>query len=72
MDIIDRSIPTIDALIEEFQYENTLRGEFFKLLKERIDGGGMPHDIDMKDLAVSLATVTRNGFNNLEEWLCNM
>ncbi|HOD15432.1 MAG TPA: metallophosphoesterase [Spirochaetota bacterium] len=72
MDIIDRSIPTIDALIEEFQYENTLRGEFFKLLKERIDGGGMPHEIDMKDLAVSLATVTRNGFNNLEEWLCNM
>lgn len=72
LDIVDQSVPTIDALIEEFQYENTLRGEFFKLLKEKIDGNGMPHDIDMKDLAVSLAAVTRDGFYNLEDWLCNM
>lgn len=72
LDIIDESMPTIDALIEEFQYENTLRGEFFKILKEQIDQNNVPHDIDIKDLAKSLDIITRFGFNNLEDWLCTI
>ena len=72
LEIIDRSVPTIDSLIEEFQYEGTLRGEFFKIMKDRMDRGDLPHEIDMKDLAVSLGVITRDGFENLEDWLCNM
>ncbi len=68
--IEDQSIPTLDALIEEFQYENSLRGEFFKIVKERIDRGEVPHEIDGRDLAVSLDRITREGFAGLEEWLC--
>jgi len=72
LDIIDESMPTIDALIEEFQYENSLRGEFFKILKEQIDRNNVPHDVDIKDLAKSLDIITRFGFNNLEDWLCTI
>ena len=72
LDIIDESIPTVESLIEEFQYENSLRGEFYKTLKEHIDRNDIPHDIDAKDLAKSLNKITRNGFHNLEEWLCTM
>jgi DNA repair exonuclease SbcCD nuclease subunit len=72
LDIVDQSIPTIDSLIEEFQYENSLRGEFYKILKEQIDQNSLPHDIDRLDLAVSLNKMTRDGFENLEDWLCNL
>ncbi|MBN2159118.1 MAG: metallophosphoesterase [Spirochaetes bacterium] len=72
LDILDRSIPTIDSLIEEFQYENSLRGEFYKILKEQMDHAGLPHDIDRLDLAATLNTITRDGFTNLEEWLCSI
>jgi DNA repair exonuclease SbcCD nuclease subunit len=72
LDFIDQSVPTIDSLIEEFEYENSLRGEFYKIIKEQIDQGGLPHDIDKVDLAVSLNRITRDGFKNLEEWLCSI
>lgn len=72
LDIVDQSVPTIDSLIEEFQYENSLRGEFYKILKEQIDQNNLPHDIDRLDLAVSLNKMTRDGFENLEVWLCNL
>ncbi|MBP7734552.1 MAG: metallophosphoesterase [Spirochaetes bacterium] len=72
LDLVDKSEPTIDSLIEEYQYENSLRGEFYKIIKEQIDQGGLPHDIDKSDLAASLNKITRDGFTNLEEWLCSI
>lgn len=72
LEIIDRSEPTLEALIDEFQYESTLRGEFFKMIKEQIDRDGLPHDIDGSDFAASLARITRDGFGSLEEWLCSL
>jgi DNA repair exonuclease SbcCD nuclease subunit len=72
LDIIDRSVPTLDALIEEFQNENSLRGEFYLMIKEQIERNGLPNDIDKADLAVSLNRITRDGFENLEDWLCNL
>ena len=72
LDIIDESVPTIDALIEEFQYENTLRGEFYKILKERIKESGVLQNVDPRDLSATLARITRDGFVGLEEWLCSL
>jgi DNA repair exonuclease SbcCD nuclease subunit len=72
LDVVDRSIPTLDSLIEEFQYENSLRGEFFKILKEQVDRTSILHDIDRADLAASLNTITQDGFKDLEDWLCNL
>lgn len=72
LEIVDTSVPTIDSLIEEYQYENSLRGEFFKIIKEQIDQNSIPHDIDKVDLAASINKITRDGFTNLEEWLCSL
>lgn len=72
LDIIDDSVPTLDSLVEEFQYENSIRGEFYKILKDQIDQNRIPHDIDLADLSLSLNRMTRDGFGNLEEWLCNL
>ncbi|MBN2077525.1 MAG: metallophosphoesterase [Spirochaetes bacterium] len=71
LDIDDRSVPTLDAMVEEFMDEGTLRGEFFRLLKERI-AAGMPDDVDARDLALSLDRITRHGYADLEEWLCGL
>lgn len=72
LEIIDRSEPTLEALIEEFQNEPTLRGEFYKLIKEQIDRDGIPHDVEKNDFAASLNRITRDGFENLEDWLCSL
>ncbi|HOT46080.1 MAG TPA: metallophosphoesterase [Spirochaetota bacterium] len=72
LDFVDRSVPTIGSLIEEFQYENSLRGEFYKIIKEQIEQGGLPHDVDKADFAMSLNKITREGFTNLEDWLCSI
>ncbi len=70
--IDDRSEPTLEALVEEFQNEKTLRGEFYRLIKEQIDRDGIPRDIDRSDFAASLNRISKDGFENLEEWLCNL
>ena len=72
LDIVDESLPTLDSLVEEFQYENSIRGEFFKILKDQIDQNRIPHDIDSADLSQALDRITRGGFGNLEDWLCNL
>jgi len=71
LDIDDRSVPTLDALAEEFMHDGTLRGEFFRILKERV-AAGVPADIDGRDLALSLDRLTRRGYADLEEWLCGL
>ncbi|MDY6933118.1 MAG: DNA repair exonuclease [Spirochaetota bacterium] len=47
----DNSYPSIDLLIKEFENENSLRGEFFSILKERIAQKEMPPDIDLMNLS---------------------
>ena len=72
LEVIDNSIPSMECLLEEYQYENSLRGEFYKVLKEQIDRNGISNKIDLPDLAATLNEMTRHGFNNLEEWLCKL
>lgn len=71
LDIDDRSVPTLDALVEEFMNDSALTGEFFRILKERV-AAGIPADIDARDLALSLERITRQGYADLEEWLCGL
>lgn len=68
--LIDESVPSIDFLIEEFRKENTIRGEFFTLLKKRIETNNMPAGIDLKGLAHILYGITQKGYYAPEEWLC--
>ncbi len=67
--IRDQSSPVIDILIDDCRNENTLRGEFFQLLKERLASGKDP-GVDIKVLSYILNQLS-NGSNYIpEEWLC--
>lgn len=70
LELIDESEPTIDAIFEEFADDRSLRGEFYRLLKERLDLGMVPADLDRRDLTATLNRLSRRNFTTLEEWLC--
>ncbi len=65
----DQSIPSIDVLIDEFNKEETLRGEFFSILKER-KKIGVPVEIDMMRLSDILNQIIKTGLYSTEEFLC--
>jgi DNA repair exonuclease SbcCD nuclease subunit len=67
--ICDRSSPVIDILIEEHKNENTLRGEFFHMLKERLDSG-KDKVVDVMTLSCILNQLTARSIYIPEEWLC--
>jgi DNA repair exonuclease SbcCD nuclease subunit len=68
--IDDRSIPRIEVLIEEFKDEDSLRGEFFSILKEKIDEGNIPSTINTNNLSFIINNIIRAGTYIPEEWLC--
>ena len=70
--IIDESNFSLDFLLNEYADENSIRGEFYKILKEKIEQNEISKEIDLKDLAISLNILTKKGFESLEEWLCNL
>ncbi len=67
--IEDRSVPTMEILIGEYASENTLRGELFSLLKERIAGKGLPPGIDARRFVKTLHLIARQGRYTPEAWL---
>ena len=72
LDIIDDSIPSIDVLIQEYENENSIRGEFYRILKYKINNNNINRDeIDLENLALSLKTIDRKGTEFMEDWLCN-
>ena len=66
----DRSSVPLDLLVSELETENSLRGTFFSMLRERLDKGSFPGDIDRGELSMILGKMTRNGISHSEEWLC--
>jgi len=68
----DNSFPQINIFSEKYSTENTIRGDFFKLLKETIDEKKLPNEIDETMLAEILNNVIKDGFVDLEERLCNI
>ncbi len=72
LSVTDLSIPSVELLAEQFMAEDSLRGEFFRILKNSIDSGTVPESIDRQDLARSLHRICRHGFTTMEDWLCNI
>ncbi len=68
--INDESSPTLDVLIEESRNDDSLRGDFFKLLKKEMESGSMPENIDRETLAGVLNCLLKKGEYEPEEWLC--
>ncbi len=69
LNIEDLSMPTIDVLINKYRNEDSLRGEFFGVLDEKIKNG-MLKDIDISELSDILNQIIVTGFYSSEEFLC--
>ncbi len=67
--IDDRSSPSVEALVADYKYEDTLRGEFFGKLNECIDKGGTGN-ADMTMLSDILNHIIKTGSHSPEEFLC--
>lgn len=68
--IRDESEPALEAIIEEFRGDESLRGDFFTVLKRELDAGGLPGGIDRAALSRVLNGLMKKGAYNPEEWLC--
>ncbi len=66
----DDTTPSPGALIDEHRNEDTLRGEFYKLLELKIAGGEIPAGIEIEELAKILGALTRSRRYSPEDWLC--
>ncbi|MCP4130917.1 MAG: hypothetical protein GY754_08030 [bacterium] len=72
LEILDRSVFSIDSLIEQYSSEDTTRGEFFSILREEINKNNIPGEIDPEHLSTPLSIMTKKGVSSLEEWLCDL
>jgi DNA repair exonuclease SbcCD nuclease subunit len=72
MKIHDASVPTLRSLAQTYQKEDTIRGEFYRLLQEYIASGETGGDGGDELLPEALNILTRDGFQALEDWLCDM
>jgi DNA repair exonuclease SbcCD nuclease subunit len=70
IDIQDNTEPTIEALLKEFGKEDTLRGEFIRMIKERMDTNAIPSDIREDCISRTANALIRRGFESPEDWLC--
>lgn len=68
--IVDESFKMIGAIIDEFGNENSIRGEFCRLLREK--SGTFQDDIDMEKLAYIVNILTERGNRSVEECLCSL
>ena len=72
LDIVfcDESIPTVNTQINEYGSGESIRGEFYRNLKEDIKKGSVPPEVDPGTIAELLHRVSTLGYEHLEEWLC--
>jgi DNA repair exonuclease SbcCD nuclease subunit len=68
--IENKSSPTINLFIDEFANEDSLRGEFFKMLNNKIKNNELPPDIDADILSEIIDKVINSGYYTLED-LCS-
>lgn len=68
--INDESEPDLDVLMEECRSDDSLRGDFFSVLKKEIDDGTLPGGIEKAGLSRILNRLMKKGSYVPEEWLC--
>ncbi|MGL4369619.1 MAG: hypothetical protein ACRCUT_08105, partial [Spirochaetota bacterium] len=70
IDTQDRTRAPLDLMCGELRHENSLRGEFFSILGNRIKNGEIPPDIDPLILSDLLEQIIRSKNPAAEEQLC--
>ncbi len=67
--IRDETLPGLRVLINAYCAEKSLRGDFFRLVRERVSGPGIPGSVNADALAAALTSVSRTSRYVPEEWL---
>jgi len=70
--VVDNTFPTLHSLIEKYREENTLRGEFYRILREKIEKNAIPESIEWKNLSIALNDLSEDKKKFAEEWLCSL
>lgn len=63
----DLSIQDIPSLIKEFKEEESLRGEFFNVLEERLQNGNVPIGVNVDAFSEHLSSLIKTGDGSKEE-----
>jgi DNA repair exonuclease SbcCD nuclease subunit len=69
--INDKSAASIKSFINEFIEENSIRGEFYKILSERIRDR-VTEGVDMGNVAAIINKIENGDNDSLEDWLCGL
>ncbi len=69
--IEDRTLPTLSSYYEEYCDEESIRGETFRILKERLKNRGTDDEVSPHEIRMILKKLMENGIDAAEEWLCD-
>ena len=68
----DETVPGLDYLLKRYSGEDTLRGEFFRIISSMINNGTMPDFGGYDELAVFLYRMIKNDSAGPEDILCDL
>jgi hypothetical protein len=74
MDLIveDYSVPSFGIFLEEYTKEESIRGEFSRILNRRIEKEEIPDIVDKFDLYKLIKILVNDGVESLEEYFCSI
>jgi hypothetical protein len=74
MDLIieDYSVPSFGIFLEEYTGEESIRGEFSRILNRRIEKDEIPDIVDKFDLYKLIKIFVNDGVESLEEYFCSI
>jgi DNA repair exonuclease SbcCD nuclease subunit len=74
MDLIieDYSVPSFGIFLEEYTSEESIRGEFSRILNRRIEKDEIPDIVDKFDLYKLIKIFVNDGVESLEEYFCSI
>ncbi len=70
--LTDKSYPSVESLIVDYSSEDSIRGEFYRILAENLESGNLPDFVDRNFLTEILSSMMNGGYKSMEELLCNL
>lgn len=67
----DESVPSVNFLTNTFAGEDSIRGQFFRILKDKTQSGSIPSEISTL-LPNALQLIMADDTAALEKWLCSL
>ncbi len=74
MDLIikDSSVQSFEMFLNEYTREESIRGEFSRILNRRIEKDDVPDSIDRSDLYKLIKIYVNKGIESLEDYICSI